>query len=366
MVVVVSLTLLSNLRHRPLLVMKEGMTAIQENLIDQSDASWISAQQENGKVDRSTNSLVAHIEDSTDQGDHVHSTRDDYGIWGAMKFLTVRISKCKFMPESSTRHATMLDSQTDVVSSSTGVKKTCRKAGPSGPRKGHCDQCNKEFQDLACHMNMHSGIKPLECKDCGRRFVYRSSLANHSRKHTGVDLFQCKECGTKFPLRQGLKSHMMTHSGEKPFACKECNSKFSRRSNLTAHMEIHVGVRNYECKECGKKYFQHHHLQLHSMVHKGDKPFQCEVCYFLLWTLGDLEQHMVSHNVTRRFLCKGCGKKFSHSGSVNRHWKLCHGTQSKCFHCCDLHANGLSGFVETCLCSMCKHVLASLMPVLSV
>ncbi|KAH3897432.1 hypothetical protein DPMN_021620 [Dreissena polymorpha] len=51
----------------------------------------------------------------------------------------------------------------------------------------------------------------MECKFCGKRFVFRSKFSEHLRTHTGEKPFECRVCGKSFSLNWNLKKHMIVH-----------------------------------------------------------------------------------------------------------------------------------------------------------
>uniref|UniRef100_A0A8C4T808 C2H2-type domain-containing protein n=1 Tax=Erpetoichthys calabaricus TaxID=27687 RepID=A0A8C4T808_ERPCA len=181
--------------------------------------------------------------------------------------------------------------------------------------------------------SVHSTQKPYVCSECGKLFLYRSSLHRHKRIHTGEKPHCCQECGKRFPDNSALQRHTRVHTGEKPYSCTQCGKGFPHKCNLEKHQKIHTGEKPYCCSECGKGFSTLGNFHNHARIHSGEKPYCCSECGKRFIRGSDLWQHIRNHSGDKPHCCSECGKRFSYSSSLQRH-KQVH-TGEKPYRCSD-------------------------------
>lgn len=86
------------------------------------------------------------------------------------------------------------------------------------------------------HMNIHFGVKPVICLDCGFSTTSFYSLRSHIiNKHTNIIRYSCSTCHRKFKQLCSLHQHKYLHYGN---TCPICHMKARSVMALKAHMKI--------------------------------------------------------------------------------------------------------------------------------
>jgi len=187
-----------------------------------------------------------------------------------------------------------------------------------------CGKCCKSSHELTRHGKRHSGEKPFECTVCGTRFSRPDNLAKHREIHSGSradQSFKCHLCGMVCSASGSLNVHMRVHTGDKPYKCSLCSKGFITSSHLQLHKRcIHSSRRPYDCRFCGKRFKIKGVLMQHVYAHIGAKPYSCRHCSESFTRPEQRRRHLLkSHNEGTWLTCHICEKKFSHSGSFNKH-----------------------------------------------
>nr|XP_027233115.1 GDNF-inducible zinc finger protein 1-like [Penaeus vannamei] len=210
-----------------------------------------------------------------------------------------------------------------------------------------CDKCDRVFQRpsiLQNHLQLHKGVKPLECKLCNKKFSHQRGLRKHMtgvihehmlltnnlQKDHAYDVkqnlaFTCEYCGIKLPSRNMLLKHSrVAHKVGITWTCPHCDYKTKRNYALKRHMELHLESRNFMCEVCGSSFHALGTLKDHyKFMHSDERNFKCTECSKTFKNKSSLARHHHTHSDNRPYQCH-CGTSYKRLSHLKRHMLSAH------------------------------------------
>ncbi|XP_042228082.1 zinc finger protein 33A-like [Homarus americanus] len=214
-------------------------------------------------------------------------------------------------------------------------------------REYKCEKCERVFNRpsiLRHHLQLHGGVKPLECRLCNKQFSHKRGLRKHMnsiihehmlltnnlQKDHAYDVkqnfaFVCEYCGIKLPSRHMLSKHSrMTHKVGITWSCPHCDYKTKRNHTLKRHMELHLESRNFMCEICGNSFQALATLKdHHNFVHSDERNYKCSECNKSFKNKSSLARHCRTHSDDRPYQCH-CGTSYKRLSHLKRHMSSAH------------------------------------------
>uniref|UniRef100_A0A034VSV7 Endothelial zinc finger protein induced by tumor necrosis factor alpha n=1 Tax=Bactrocera dorsalis TaxID=27457 RepID=A0A034VSV7_BACDO len=120
----------------------------------------------------------------------------------------------------------------------------------------HCGMRKTTMNELKVHINYHTLERTWPCRFCTHICNSSGNLKTHVRTvHERAKDYACRYCERTFAKPDTRKYHEMTHTGEKPNECPECGKRFLQPAALRTHRKIHQrqGVHSSKAKKSEKK-----------------------------------------------------------------------------------------------------------------
>uniref|UniRef100_A0A1Q3F627 Putative c2h2-type zn-finger protein n=1 Tax=Culex tarsalis TaxID=7177 RepID=A0A1Q3F627_CULTA len=243
-----------------------------------------------------------------------------------------------------------------------------------------CTQCPAAFSQLHSlryHENMHSGVKPFQCRKegCEKRFANPGHRRTHEElcgtskeeEHlkkveqgasAAAKVFPCPHCTATFKAVNELKYHVNEHKADKKYECRQsedCKETFATRGFRLKHEAI-CGklaapkqprkVELIACKDCGKVFSNLQYLRIHKQKcagNDGGPPtnLKCTLCKVISPDVDALQKHLDGHNREKPFQCrvsKACSEAYINERQRANHEFVCNADGQvicqRCFKLC--------------------------------
>ncbi|XP_065360205.1 zinc finger protein 624 [Calliphora vicina] len=105
----------------------------------------------------------------------------------------------------------------------------------------YCGMRKTTRNELKIHINYHTLERTWPCRFCPKVCNSAGNLKMHVKNmHERAKDFACRFCERTFAKADTKKYHEMTHTGEKPHECNECGRRFVQPAALRTHRKIHL------------------------------------------------------------------------------------------------------------------------------
>ena len=112
----------------------------------------------------------------------------------------------------------------------------------------------------------------------------------------------CQICKKRFPESMDPIDHEKECFKSRPLPCKECPRRFLFKEHVTRHeLHVHANYRPFGCSFCPKMFQVRANAQRHeSQVHFSNRPYPCSFCPLMFKDNAHAKRHELTHLVMKK------------------------------------------------------------------
>jgi len=165
--------------------------------------------------------------------------------------------------------------------------------------------------------------KEFACPICPKTYTRRDKFNQHMNIHTGLKPYKCLNCGKGFSSILFKNNHFMKClSGKELLTNLESDSGENKIKEKRTVLEGKLIPENAKSSKDVSQNEVEVNINLNNVEGKAGTNIKCKACLITFLTKSDLKLHVMSCDKCHK--CPFCSTKFFHAGNIKRHVRTKH------------------------------------------